>query len=74
MLLLQGIFVEKHFEPDAQLSFSLVEDDPVSKQPVRRVITNPTVKHNFSQLLARAEGDKQQVRWLWVPVGCAFAG
>lgn len=32
---LQGIFVEKHFEPDAQLSFSLVEEDPVTKQPVR---------------------------------------
>lgn len=31
------------------------------------MITNPTVKHNFSQLLARAEGDKQQVREL---VGC----
>jgi hypothetical protein len=31
---LQGIFVEKHFEPDAQLSFSLVEEDPVTKQPV----------------------------------------
>jgi len=30
----QGIFVEKHFEPDAQLSFSLVEEDPVTKQPV----------------------------------------
>lgn len=25
------------------------------------MITNPTVKHNLSQLLARAEGDKQQV-------------
>jgi hypothetical protein len=31
---MQGIFVEKHFEPDAQLNFSLVEDDPVTKQPV----------------------------------------
>jgi hypothetical protein len=32
---------------------------------VRRVITNPTVKHNLSQLLAKAEGDKQQVRSRW---------
>lgn len=32
---------------------------------VRRLITNPTVKHNCSQLLARAEGDKQQVCWEW---------
>jgi hypothetical protein len=29
---------------------------------IRRVIPNPTVKHNFSQLLARAEGDRAQVR------------
>jgi hypothetical protein len=34
LCVLQGIFVEKHFEPDAQLSFSLVEEDPVTKQPV----------------------------------------
>lgn len=33
---------------------------------VRRVITNPTVKHNFSQLLARAEGDKKQVGAEWL--------
>jgi hypothetical protein len=29
---------------------------------IRRVIPNPTIKHNFSQLLARAEGDRAQVR------------
>jgi hypothetical protein len=28
---------------------------------IRRVIPNPTIKHNFSQLLARAEGDRAQV-------------
>lgn len=35
---------------------------------MRRLITNPTVKHNCSQLLARAEGDKQQVGLLVVVV------
>eukprot|EP00775_Hariotina_reticulata_P005775 gene5775-6014_t len=60
-MLKKGIFVEKHFEDDAQLSFAMVEDDPVTKQPVRRVIPNPTVKHNFAQLLAKAEGDKTQL-------------
>jgi len=33
-MLKKGIFVEKHFEDDANLSFALVEEDPVSKLPV----------------------------------------
>lgn len=32
-MLKKGVFVDKHFEGDAQ-SFSLVEEDPVTKQPV----------------------------------------
>lgn len=28
---------------------------------MRRLIPNPTIKHNLSQLLARAEGDKARV-------------
>eukprot|EP00882_Tetradesmus_deserticola_P010991 GHRQ01011625.1.p1 GENE.GHRQ01011625.1~~GHRQ01011625.1.p1 ORF type:complete len:460 (+),score=260.92 GHRQ01011625.1:181-1380(+) len=60
-MLKKGIFVEKHFEDDTSMSFALVEEDPVTKQPIRRVIANPTVKHNFSQLLARAEGDRAQL-------------
>lgn len=35
------------------------------------MISNPTVKHNFSQLLARAEGDKKQVGAGWL---IAFGG
>eukprot|EP00879_Flechtneria_rotunda_P014246 GHRR01014883.1.p1 GENE.GHRR01014883.1~~GHRR01014883.1.p1 ORF type:complete len:921 (+),score=358.42 GHRR01014883.1:205-2967(+) len=34
-MLKKGIFVEKHFEDDAQMVFSLIEEDPVTKQPVR---------------------------------------
>ncbi|KAI8468803.1 MAG: kinase-like protein [Monoraphidium minutum] len=60
-MLKKGIFVEKHFEDDANMSFALMEEDPVSKMPVRRLIPNPTVKHNFAQLLARSEGDKAKV-------------
>jgi serine/threonine-protein kinase PRP4 len=33
-MLKKGIFVEKHFEDDANLSFALVEEDPVTKMPV----------------------------------------
>lgn len=33
-MLKKGIFVEKHFEDDANMSFALVEEDPVSRQPV----------------------------------------
>jgi serine/threonine-protein kinase PRP4 len=40
-MLKKGIFVEKHFEDDAQLSFALVEEDPVTKQPVRRCESSP---------------------------------
>lgn len=50
----QGIFVEKHFEPDAQLSFSLVEEDPVTKQPVRKGLSFGT-----STGSAGATSDKQ---------------
>jgi serine/threonine protein kinase len=121
-MLKKGIFVEKHFEDDANMSFALVEEDPVSRAPVRwgfrggcglggglggpgarprggpaaraparakasphltapnltphaparpshpstpaqvrRLIPNPTAKHNFAQLLARAEGDRGRV-------------
>jgi serine/threonine protein kinase len=33
-MLKKGIFVDKHFEDDANMSFALVEEDPVTKQPV----------------------------------------
>jgi serine/threonine-protein kinase PRP4 len=33
-MLKKGIFVEKHFEDDTSMSFALVEEDPVTKQPV----------------------------------------
>lgn len=34
-MLKKGIFVDKHFEDDANMSFALVEEDPVTKMPVR---------------------------------------
>jgi hypothetical protein len=36
---------------------------------MRRLITNPTLKHNFTALLARSEGDKAQVRACAAGVG-----
>lgn len=33
-MLKKGIFVDKHFEDDVQTSFALIEEDPVTKQPV----------------------------------------
>lgn len=35
-MLKKGIFVDKHFEDDVQTSFALIEEDPVSKQPVSK--------------------------------------
>ncbi|KIY97656.1 hypothetical protein MNEG_10308 [Monoraphidium neglectum] len=60
-MLKKGIFAEKHFEDDANMSFALLEEDPVTKMPVRRLIPNPTVKNSFAQLLSRSEGDRSRV-------------
>lgn len=57
-MLRKGAFVEKHFENDQNMSFASMEDDPITKTKVRRLIANPVAKSSFSQLLQRGGGDQ----------------
>lgn len=50
---LDGI-IWQHFEDDQNMSFASIEDDPLTKTKVRKLIVNPAVKHNFLQLLQRS--------------------
>lgn len=55
-MLRKGAFVDKHFESDQQMSFALMEDDPITKTKVRRLIPNPTIKSSFAQRLLSQRG------------------
>ncbi|EIE27798.1 kinase-like protein [Coccomyxa subellipsoidea C-169] len=63
-MLKRGQFVNQHFEDDPNMSFALQEEDPVTRHPVRRLISNPTVKRDFAGLLAGSEGDKRKLAHL----------
>lgn len=55
-------FAPKHFDlNDANLAFSLEEQDLVTKQPIRRNISNPTKKEGFSKLLSNHSDNKKKV-------------
>lgn len=60
-MLRRGAFAAKHFEDDPNMSFAHFEEDPISRKMVRRLVTNPTVKASFAQLLARSDGDRSKV-------------
>mmetsp|Transcript_69590 Transcript_69590/g.220335 ORF Transcript_69590/g.220335 Transcript_69590/m.220335 type:complete len:110 (+) Transcript_69590:40-369(+) len=55
-MLRKAAFVEKHFEDES--TFSLVEEDPVTKQEVRRLISNPKATKDFSAVLLGAGDPK----------------
>lgn len=57
-------FAFKHFEGDTNLSFALLEEDPVTKRPVRRLISNPTVKKDFAGLLGGQSSDRRKLAQL----------
>ncbi|KAL4452050.1 hypothetical protein ABPG75_007712 [Micractinium tetrahymenae] len=57
-------FAFKHFEADPNMSFALLEEDPVTKRPVRRLISNPTIKKDFSALLAGQSPDRRKLAQL----------
>ncbi|BDA48356.1 probable serine/threonine-protein kinase PRP4 homolog at C-terminar half [Coccomyxa sp. Obi] len=63
-MLKRGAFVGQHFEDDPNTSFALQEEDPVTKRPVRRLIANPTVKKDFTALLAGSQGEKRKLAHL----------
>lgn len=58
-------FAFKHFDlNDATMSFSLEEEDLVTKQPIRRNISNPVKKLGFSKLLSTHSDNKKKVAQL----------
>jgi serine/threonine-protein kinase PRP4 len=63
-MLKRGEFVYKHFEGDANMSFAMLEEDPVTGRPVRRLVANPAVKHDFAALLAGQSPDRVKVAQL----------
>jgi serine/threonine-protein kinase PRP4 len=57
-------FAFKHFEADPNMTFALLEEDAVTKRPVRRLIPNPQVKNDFSLLLAGLDSDRKKLAQL----------
>lgn len=57
-MLKRGEFVFKHFESDATIAFALLEEDKLTKRPIRRLIANPTMKNDFGALLAGQSPDR----------------
>ena len=58
-------FAFKHFDlHDANLAFTLEEEDLVTKQPVKRNINNPVKKEGFSKLLSNHSDNKKKVTHL----------
>ena len=61
-LLKRAEFAPKHFEMnDPTMPFGLLEEDPVTKRPVRRLVPNPQVKNDFVALLRGLDVDKKKV-------------
>lgn len=58
-MLRRAEFAFRHFESDALMSFTLVEEDPVTRRPTRRVIPNPTVRKDVAALLAGQAPDQR---------------
>lgn len=63
-MLKKGQFAFKHFETDPAMSFALVEEDAVTRRPLRRLIPNPTIKNDFSSLLAGQDSDRRKLAHL----------
>lgn len=63
-MLKKGTFVDQHFEGEPNYVFGMMEQDAVTKRPVRRLIANPTVQRDVAALLAGAEGERVKVQQL----------
>jgi len=66
-MLRRGVFVEKHFDNDANMTFYLMEEDPVTKKPVRRAISNPKQSRELLSDLEMKAGkstDRKKLRQL----------
>ena len=61
-MLKKAEFAFRHFDlKDATMSFALEEQDPVTKQPIRRIISNPTKKEGLSKLLMNESDNKKKL-------------
>jgi serine/threonine-protein kinase PRP4 len=63
-MLKKSEFAFKHFESDQNMTFALLEEDAVTKKPVRRLIPNPQAKKDFAGLLAGMDSDRKKVAQL----------
>lgn len=63
-MLKKAEFAPKHFESDPNMTFALLEEDPVTRRPVRRLLPNPSVKKDFAGLLAGQAPDKRKLTQL----------
>jgi serine/threonine-protein kinase PRP4 len=55
-MLKKGTFVENHFDNDVNMTFFLVETDPVTKQPIRTAINHPKVTRDLYKELEKKAG------------------
>merc|ERR1712224_474706 len=61
-MLRKGEFVERHFDnSDSSTPFLLLEEDFMTKRPVKRIISNITVKKNFSQMISWTKENRVKV-------------
>ena len=64
-MLRKAEFAPPHFDmSEPNLPFWKLEEDPVTRAPLRRVIQNPVMKHDFSSLLAGQAPDKKKLAQL----------
>jgi serine/threonine-protein kinase PRP4 len=63
-MLRKGEFAPRHFEPDAGMSFALLEEDKATGRPLRRLVPHPAVKADFAALLAGQSPDRRKLAQL----------
>ena len=66
-MLKKGSFVENHFDNDVNMTFFLLETDPVTKKPIRTAINHPKVTRDLYKELERKAGqttDKKKLHQL----------
>eukprot|EP00210_Caulerpa_lentillifera_P004057 g3870.t1 len=55
-LLKKATFCEEHFEKDINMSFIEIDLDKFTKKPVKKLVSNPSIKQNFQSLLSKYSG------------------
>jgi serine/threonine-protein kinase PRP4 len=60
-MLRRAEFAPRHFEGDAAFSFAQMEEDPVTRAPVRRLVPAPAKKAGFAALLEGQSPDRRRL-------------